>query len=248
MTNRKYRPRFYRKRPAWTMSNAAAFTMRDKSIRCCNNPTVLLSLPSYNAMVGNTDGLNNTRFERIMIKLKNEHDYKDTKTVKQALRDSFTEDQRYLFRFYDFLYDQEDIEQIETVLSTIFDIIIAITMFLCFFSLCSSMTANLMDQTKEIGILRAMGFTKFRIKMLYFYEAFVLVLASSLLGCMIGTIVGFTIIVQRQVFSDLPVTFFFPWNQFRTIMIVSIFCAFGSTWAPTGRLVKRDIASIFRIV
>ncbi len=65
-------------------------------------------------------------------------------------------------------------------------------MFLCFFSLSSSMTANLLEQTKEIGIMRAMGITKKRIISLYVYEAFVLVMASSLLGILIGTMVGFT--------------------------------------------------------
>ena len=54
------------------------------------------------------------------------------------------------------------------------------------------MSANLLDQTKEIGILRAMGFTKQRIRMLYFYEAFILFIASCLLGVLIGVIVGFT--------------------------------------------------------
>ena len=54
------------------------------------------------------------------------------------------------------------------------------------------MTANILDQVKEIGILRAMGLTKNRIILLYIYEAFVLVVASSLLGILIGTIVAFT--------------------------------------------------------
>jgi len=57
------------------------------------------------------------------------------------------------------------------------------------------MSANLMDQTKEIGILRSMGFTKNRIKILYFYEAFVLVIASCLLGVLIGIIVGYTMVL-----------------------------------------------------
>jgi ABC-type antimicrobial peptide transport system permease subunit len=57
------------------------------------------------------------------------------------------------------------------------------------------MSANLLDQTKEIGILRAMGFTKNRIKMLYFYEAFILVISSCTLGVMIGMAVGFTMVL-----------------------------------------------------
>lgn len=75
-------------------------------------------------------------------------------------------------------------------------VIIAITMFLCFFSLSSSMSANLYEQSKEIGIMRATGFTKKRVYLLYIYEAFILVLSSSLLGILIGTIVGFTMTLQ----------------------------------------------------
>ena len=85
-------------------------------------------------------------------------------------------------------------------------------MILCLFSLTSSMSANLMDQTKEIGVLRAMGFTKIRIKLLYFYEAFILVIVSCSLGVMIGTIVGFTMVLQQAVFSAIPIFFFFPWT------------------------------------
>ena len=145
MTSPKHNAKYYRKRPMWTMSNAAAFTMRDMAVRCCNNPTVLVNLPVYNALVGNHDGLNNTRFERIMIKLKNEMNPEHSRTVKETLRESFNEDQKRLFRFYDYQDDQEETKRIQLILDLIFNVIIAITMFLCFFSLCSSMTANLMD-------------------------------------------------------------------------------------------------------
>ena len=74
------------------------------------------------------------------------------------------------------------------------------------------MTANLYEQTKEIGIMRAMGITKRRIISLYIYEAFVLVMASSLLGILIGTMVGFTMTLQQILFTDIPLFFFFPWQ------------------------------------
>ena len=78
------------------------------------------------------------------------------------------------------------------LIDIIFSLTIAIMMFLCFFSLVASMSANLYDQSKEIGILRAMGVTKGRIRMLFFYEALILVFASCLLGVFVGTIVGYT--------------------------------------------------------
>ena len=83
-------------------------------------------------------------------------------------------------------------------------------MFLCFFSLTSSMTANLFESAKEIGVLRAIGFTKNRIYFLYSYEAFILVLASSMQGILIGIFVGWTMTVQQQIFANLPLTFYFP--------------------------------------
>lgn len=76
-----------------------------------------------------------------------------------------------------------------------FDIIIALTMFLCFFALSANMSANLLEQTKEIGVLRSIGVTKMRIRMLFFYEAMILVLSSATTGVMIGMVVGYTMMV-----------------------------------------------------
>jgi len=75
-------------------------------------------------------------------------------------------------------------------------------MFLCFFSLVASMTANLFDQTKEIAVLRAIGFTSYRIKVLYFYEAALLVLSSCLLGISIGMTVGYSMMLQQNMFMN----------------------------------------------
>lgn len=41
--------------------------------------------------------------------------------------------------------DFETLDLVNSILETVFDIVIAITMFLCFFSLSSSMTANLYE-------------------------------------------------------------------------------------------------------
>ena len=73
---------------------------------------------------------------------------------------------------------------------------IAIMMFLCFFALQGSMTANMYEQSKEIGIMRAIGFSAWQICLLYFYEAMLLVVTACLLGVFIGVIVGSTMSMQ----------------------------------------------------
>ena len=57
------------------------------------------------------------------------------------------------------------------------------------------MTANMYEQTKEIAVLRSIGFTSFRIGLLYFYEALLLVFASCMLGICIGVLVGLTMVI-----------------------------------------------------
>jgi ABC-type antimicrobial peptide transport system permease subunit len=49
----------------------------------------------------------------------------------------------------------------------------ALIMILCFFSLMSSMHTNIMEQYKDIGILRSIGMTAFSIGRTYVEEAFV---------------------------------------------------------------------------
>ncbi len=129
-----------------------------------------------------------------------------------------------------------------------FDIIIALTMFLCFFALSANMSANLLEQTKEIGVLRSIGVTKMRIRMLFFYEAMILVLSSATTGVMIGMVVGYTMMVQEQLILSHPIKFFFPWEQFIIIIGLSVICAFVSTFGPTSQLVSKSISGIFRLV
>lgn len=134
------------------------------------------------------------------------------------------------------------------ILNKVFDTIIVLTMFLCFFALSANMSANLYTQTKEIGVLRSIGFTKMRIKFLYFYESMVLVLASCLMGVLIGMMVGYTMCLQQSLILHGDLTVYFPWTQFVVIMAISFVCAFASTFGPTTQLTSKSISAIFRMI
>ena len=110
------------------------------------------------------------------------------------------------------------------------------------------MSANLYEQKKEVGVLRSMGFSKFRLRLLYFYEALILVISSCFLGVLIGTMVGYTMLLQFNLFLEQSVPPFFPWKQFCLVAVLSFVCAFFSTWGPATSLTNRSIAGIFRLV
>lgn len=109
--------------------------------------------------------------------------------------------------------DEDANENVMRIIDIIFYVTIGIMMFLCFFSLVASMTANLLDQSKEIGVMRSIGITSTRIKLLYFYEALILVLSSCLLGITIGMTVGYTMALQQNMFLKTSIEAFFPGPQ-----------------------------------
>ena len=102
--------------------------------------------------------LNDTKWERLFIKFK--------EPENMDLLTNFIREIKTLptpVQVYNYFDGNETMKEVSNILDIIFSIIISITMFLCFFSLCSSMSANLLDQTKELAVLRAMGYSKFRI-------------------------------------------------------------------------------------
>ena len=128
----------------------------------------------------------------------------------------------------------------------IFNVVIIITMFICFFSLSSSMMGNLYEQCKEISVMRSIGFSKNRITKIYVYEAFILVIASSINGVVIGTCVGWTVTFLRLKFIDMPPIFVFPVREFFLVSGIALACAFLSTYSPSKFLMSKSIPDIAR--
>jgi ABC-type antimicrobial peptide transport system permease subunit len=94
--------------------------------------------------------------------------------------------------------------------------------------------------------LRALGFTKVRLVLLYTYESFILVLASSLLGVIVGTLAAFTMVLQFTTFVGMPTIFYFPGWQVLYISLIAFLCALMSAIGPTQQIVRQRIASILK--
>ncbi|CDW84878.1 family protein [Stylonychia lemnae] len=234
---------YYTMRNIFNTDRAPGFTMQSRKQNSQKN-SALVSLPMH-ARISGLQSLRQVQYERLVVMFKDPLNKEQTDAFLQDLKNSEMRNENP--RVFNANDQQETFEQVNLILNMIFNVIIAITMFLCFFSLSSSMTANLYEQSKEIGVMRAIGMNKTRIQLLYIYEAFILVMASSLMGILIGTMVGFTMVVQQMLFTDIPLIFFFPWTQFLIILSLSIICAFASTYGPTKNLTNKEISSVFRM-
>jgi len=133
-------------------------------------------------------------------------------------------------------------------MSYFFNFTTVVAMLISFFSLMSSMYTNIFEQSKEIGILRAIGIKNSWIYRVYIEEAFILVFSSSLLGLMIGVVVSYTMTLQRVLFTQLPIPFAFPYILLVIVFLSSILFAILASCSPTRQVTKRDIVQILRLL
>lgn len=79
--------------------------------------------------------------ERLLIKLKNPFNQKHITALKQIFKNVLKNENEV----WDINDHTESLADVQVILDIIFNIVIPITMFLCFFSLSSSMSANLYE-------------------------------------------------------------------------------------------------------
>jgi ABC-type antimicrobial peptide transport system permease subunit len=146
------------------------------------------------------------------------------------------------------IYDQRSQLDIAViVLNALFGFAQIMATFICYFALSSSMSTNIHEQAKEIGVLRCIGFRKTPLTRTYVWEAFLLVFSSSLLGIVVGVVMGYTIVLQRALFTQLPLPFVFPYIQLGIVLILSFLLALLSSFAPIRALLRsRSVTTIMR--
>jgi hypothetical protein len=164
----------------------------------------------------------------------------------QATVDELTK----ILQFETVSYVEDQLQTIYTAsntLSWLFQVITVLILCVAFFSLNSSMFTNIMEQSKEIGVLLSLGASHATVYRLFAYEAFFLVFSGSLMGFAIGCIMGWSMSAQRSVVTQVPIEFLFPWDIFLLTCACSIVCAIVSTVIPLKRLFTgRRIVNLLR--
>ncbi len=230
----------YESRPLFLLNTCPGFRM-SRAIK--SYQSALVSIPLLVKLTGATSHtlmLYNT----LSIKLKDDSIKTYDKVYTELNRMSLQRGRPFIVWSYS--NASGNIDQIKFFLDIMFIVIIIFFMFLSFFSLTSSMTANILEQAKELSVVRAVGFSRNRSVLMHVYEAFILVLSSSLIGAFIGMLVGYTLSLQRALYTDLPIAFAFPYKHMLAMFATSALCAVLSTVSPSLYLLKRPIAELVK--
>jgi len=140
------------------------------------------------------------------------------------------------------------LDMISNIIFLIFYIISSVVLIFCLFNLTASMTINIFEQKKEIAIMRSLGMKKRHVIFIYIAEAFILILTSSIIGSIIGSIISYTMALQWTVFTNVNVGFNLPTGSIIVIISISIFGGIFSTYIPAKNMLNKSIAELIKAI
>ena len=108
------------------------------------------------------------------------------------------------------------------------------------------MTVNIFEQKKEIAIMRSLGMKKSDLIFIYICEAIVLILSSSIIGTIIGSLISYTMSLQWQMFTNVNVSFYINKSNLIYIIIFSIIGGIFSTIIPASNMLRSSIAALVK--
>jgi len=216
-----------------------------------NNPTVtdqhvLVSFPTFRRLLGNVvRRMEDLPLQKLLVKAIGDTNENLDKVYNLLSR---LQQEKYpSLKIWDFRDSENGLESNKNALSIIFYAVEIVVIILSLFSLTTSMTTNIFEQTKEIAVMKSLGVRKHFINLLYVAEAFVLVCSSALFGILIGTLVGYVFALQRILFTQLPLRFSFPYIDMVIIFAMAIVSAFLSSFLPASRITRLNISQIARL-
>ncbi|KAH7825422.1 putative DUF214 family protein [Monocercomonoides exilis] len=136
---------------------------------------------------------------------------------------------------------------VEVMMHSIFAASALFMSFLGECSLVAAMSSNVLSSKKDYGMMRSMGMSQFQTRRVYIEEAFILVMAASVMGMVSGMLLSYMVSSQIVLLLSYgkPV-FYFPYVTLISLVFVSMLMGYLSTSAPLSYLRHIQIADCMR--
>ena len=144
-------------------------------------------------------------------------------------------------------YDVIDISQkVKNIIGYIFLVLGIIALVLSFFLIWTSFYSNIRENIAEYGIMRSIGVTKAQSVRIYLYEAATIILSSIIIGTFIGVVISTSLILQFDIFLELPFVFNFPFQLYFILIAVGLGLGLLGSYYPTYAVNTLSLVKIMK--
>ena len=137
-------------------------------------------------------------------------------------------------------------EKVKRIIGYIFLVLGIIALILSFFLIWTSFYSNIRENIAEYGIMRSIGVTKAQSTRIYLYEAATIILTSIIIGTFIGIVISSSLILQFDIFLELPFVFNFPYELYFILVSVGLFLGLLGSYYPTYAVNTLSLVKIMK--
>jgi putative ABC transport system permease protein len=121
---------------------------------------------------------------------------------------------------------------------SMFDVLALITMLVGFFGITNTLTMNVMERTRELGMLRGVGMTRFQVIAMILAEAALMGIIGGLLGILFGIILSRVFMLSMTAMSGYSLAYILPAQRVVYGLLVSIMISQLGAFFPALRAAR----------
>ena len=129
---------------------------------------------------------------------------------------------------------------------SLFDVLALITMTISFFGITNTLTMNVFERTRELGMLRAVGMTRTQILTMVLAEAVLVGLIGGIMGLVLGVVLARIFMLGMTAMSGYRLMFVFPIEKALLALAIGFVTSQLAALFPALRAVRIRILDAIR--
>lgn len=137
--------------------------------------------------------------------------------------------------------NQSLLEQVSVLLEqafSMFDVLAVIAILVGFFGIANTLTMNVIERTREIGMLRGVGMTRSQVLRMILAEAALMGIIGGILGVIFGIILSRIFLLAMAAMSGYRLTYVFPLDKSLIALFVAVVVSQLAALLPASRAAR----------
>jgi putative ABC transport system permease protein len=157
----------------------------------------------------------------------------NTKTLQRALKHTFPDAKVATQSQF-----KKDFEKPLNSILNLFYILLALSIVVSMFGIINTLVLTVFERTRELGMLRAVGLTRWQTRLMIGFESITTALIGAALGIAVGLFLGYLV---STVLSGQGLVFAVPWSSVGLFVLAAIFVGIVAAILPAQRAARLNV-------